>query len=133
MITKTPTIFTGTGRRKTASARVRIFPGTGKFTVNQRELTTHLKVERFAKFAAAPLATVSLASAYDVEVEVTGGGNTGQAGAIAHGLARALQRMNPELRSPLKKAGHLTRDGREKERKKSGQPGARKRFQFSKR
>jgi small subunit ribosomal protein S9 len=133
MISKSDNIFLGTGRRKTATARVRLFPGTGKITVNGRDLATHLKVERFVKMASAPLATTSLASSYDVIVEVSGGGNVGQAGAISLGMARALQSMNPELRSPLKKAGHLTRDGREKERKKSGQPGARKRFQFSKR
>ncbi|HTB62318.1 MAG TPA: 30S ribosomal protein S9 [Opitutales bacterium] len=133
MISKTDNIFVGTGRRKTATARVRLFPGTGKITVNGRDLTTHLKVERFAKMASAPLTTASVAGSYDVIAEVSGGGNVGQAGAISLGVARALQRMNPELRSPLKKAGHLTRDGREKERKKSGQPGARRRFQFSKR
>jgi small subunit ribosomal protein S9 len=133
MIAKPDTIFLGTGRRKTASARVRLFPGTGKVTVNDRDIVTHLKVERLIKQATAPLATVNLAGSYDVDVVVHGGGSVGQAGAIAHGLARALQRLNPDLRPPLKKAGHLTRDGREKERKKSGQPGARKRFQFSKR
>lgn len=133
MISKTDTVFRGTGRRKTASARVRLFPGTGKVTVNDRDIATHLKVERFVKMAVAPLTTASVAGSYDVVVEVSGGGNVGQAGAISLGIARALQRMNPELRSPLKKAGQLTRDGREKERKKSGQPGARRRFQFSKR
>ena len=133
MISKTDTVFRGTGRRKTASARVRLFPGTGKVTVNDRDIATHLKVERFVKMAVAPLTTASVAGSYDVVVEVSGGGNVGQAGAISLGIARALQRMNPELRFPLKKAGQLTRDGREKERKKSGQPGARRRFQFSKR
>ncbi len=83
--------------------------------------------------ATAPLTVTNLASSYDIVVDVSGGGNVGQAGAISLGIARALQKMNPELRSPMKKAGLLTRDGREKERKKSGQPGARKRFQFSKR
>jgi small subunit ribosomal protein S9 len=133
MISKTDNIFIGTGRRKTATARVRLLPGTGKVTVNGRDIATHLKVERFVKMATAPLTTVSLAGSFDVVVEVSGGGNVGQAGAISLGIARALQRSNAELRLPLKKAGLMTRDGREKERKKSGQPGARKRFQFSKR
>jgi len=133
MIMKPETTFRGTGRRKTSTARVRLFPGSGKFTVNNRELATHLKVERFVKMATAPLTVTNLASSYDIVVDVSGGGNVGQAGAISLGIARALQKMNPELRSPMKKAGLLTRDGREKERKKSGQPGARKRFQFSKR
>ncbi len=133
MISKTDTVFRGTGRRKTATARVRVFPGSGKVTVNDRDIATHLKVERFVKMATAPLTTANVASSYDVVVEVTGGGNVGQAGAISLGIARALQRLNPELRAPMKKAGQLTRDGREKERKKSGQPGARRRFQFSKR
>ena len=133
MISKPETIFLGTGRRKTSTARVRVFPGEGKITVNDRDIATHLKVERFVKMATAPLTAAAVAGSYDVVVEVSGGGNVGQAGAISLGIARALQRMNPELRAPLKKAGHLTRDGREKERKKSGQPGARKRFQFSKR
>ncbi len=130
---KTDTLFTGTGRRKTATAQVRLFPGTGKMTVNGIDVTAYLKVERLIKQATAPLTITSLTSAHDVIVEVRGGGNVGQAGAIAHGLARALQRMNPELRPPLKKAGQITRDPREKERKKPGRPGARKRFQFSKR
>ena len=130
---KSETVFRGTGRRKTASARVRLFPGTGKVTVNNRDVATHLKVERLIKMATAPLTTANVATSYDVVVVVIGGGNVGQAGAIAHGLARALQRLNPEFRSPLKKAGMLTRDGREKERKKPGRPGARRRFQFSKR
>ncbi len=133
MISKTDNIFIGTGRRKTATARVRLLPGSGKVTVNGRDLAEHLKVERFIKQATAPLTTANLASSFDVVVEVSGGGNVGQAGAICLGIARALQRSNAELRPVLKKAGHLTRDGREKERKKSGQPGARKRFQFSKR
>jgi small subunit ribosomal protein S9 len=130
---KAETLFTGTGRRKTASARVRLMPGTGKMTVNGIDVTAYLKVERLIKQATAPLTITSLAGAHDVIVDVRGGGNVGQAGAIAHGLARALQRMNPELRPPLKKAGQITRDPREKERKKPGRPGARRRFQFSKR
>ncbi|MGA2052624.1 MAG: 30S ribosomal protein S9 [Opitutales bacterium] len=126
-------VFYGTGRRKTASARVRIFSGSGKVTVNNRELAAYLKVERLIKQATAPLVAVELASSFDVEVAVAGGGPVGQAGAIALGIARALQRSNAELRPALKKPGYLSRDPRAKERKKPGRPGARRRFQFSKR
>jgi small subunit ribosomal protein S9 len=133
MSLRTDTTFYGTGRRKTAAARVRIFTGSGKVTVNNRELAAYLKVERLIKQAVAPLAAVNLAASFDVEVSVAGGGPVGQAGAIALGIARALQRSNPELRPALKKPGHLSRDGRAKERKKPGRPGARRRFQFSKR
>ena len=126
-------IFTGTGRRKTATARVRLFEGTGKLTVNGREFDRYFSHENFAKQAYAPLITIDMKEKVDVIVNVAGGGVAGQAGAVAHGIARALQKMNIELRPALKKAGHLRRDPREKERKKAGQPGARKRFQFSKR
>lgn len=127
------TIFLGTGRRKTATARVRLTEGTGKLVANGSDFETYFSHENFAKVAFRPLLTVELRDKVDVEVNVTGGGVTGQAGATAHGIARALQKLNPELRAALKKAGHLKRDPREKERKKPGQPGARKRFQFSKR
>jgi small subunit ribosomal protein S9 len=127
------TVFIGTGRRKTATARVRITEGSGKLVANGRDFEAYFSHENFAKQAYRPLLTVELKDKIDVEVNVVGGGVTGQAGAVAHGIARALQRMNPELRPALKKAGHLMRDPREKERKKPGQPGARKRFQFSKR
>jgi small subunit ribosomal protein S9 len=133
MSLRTENTFFGTGRRKSASARVRIFAGTGKVTVNNRELAHYLKLERLIKKATLPLTTVELASSFDVEVSVAGGGPVGQADAIALGLARALQRSNAELRPALKKPGLLSRDGRIKERKKPGQPGARRRFQFSKR
>ena len=126
-------IFLGTGRRKTSTARVRIVEGSGKLLVNEREFEKYFSHENFAKQAYAPLLTVELRDKIDVVANVQGGGVAGQAGAVAHGIARALQKLNPELRSPLKKAGHLKRDPREKERKKAGQPGARKRFQFSKR
>jgi small subunit ribosomal protein S9 len=125
--------FTGTGRRKTATARVRLTEGSGKLVANGREFESYFSHENFAKQAYAPLLTVELRDKIDVVANVDGGGVAGQAGAVAHGIARALQKMNPELRAPLKKAGHLKRDPREKERKKAGQPGARKRFQFSKR
>jgi small subunit ribosomal protein S9 len=127
------TIFTGTGRRKTSTARVRITEGSGKLTVNGREFESYFSHDNFAKQAYAPLLTVDLKEKIDVTANVAGGGVAGQAGAVAHGIARALQKMNAELRPALKKAGHIRRDPREKERKKAGQPGARKRFQFSKR
>ncbi len=127
------TIFTGTGRRKTSTARVRITEGSGKLTVNGRNFESYFSHDNFAKQAYAPLLTVDLREKIDVTANVAGGGVAGQAGAVAHGIARALQKMNAELRPALKKAGHIRRDPREKERKKAGQPGARKRFQFSKR
>ena len=126
-------IFTGTGRRKTSTARVRITEGSGKLLVNGRQFESYFSHDNFAKQAYAPLLTVDLREKIDVTANVTGGGVAGQAGAVAHGIARALQKMNAELRPALKKAGHIRRDPREKERKKAGQPGARKRFQFSKR
>jgi small subunit ribosomal protein S9 len=127
------TTFTATGRRKTASARVRLVAGTGKLVANGREFDRYFSHDNFSKQAFAPLLTVELREKVDVTANVVGGGVAGQAGAVAHGIARALQKMNPELRVALKKAGHLERDDRMKERKKPGQPGARKRFQFSKR
>jgi len=128
----TATIVT-TGRRKTATARIRLVAGTGKLVANGREFDRYFSHDNFSKQAYAPLLTVELRDKVDVTANVTGGGVSGQAGAVAHGIARALQKLNPELRAALKKAGHLKRDPREKERKKPGQPGARKRFQFSKR
>ncbi|MBI5382069.1 MAG: 30S ribosomal protein S9 [Opitutae bacterium] len=133
MSTTAANVFLGTGRRKTATARVRLTEGTGKIAINDREAEAYFSHENFAKLATAPLQTVSLRDKVDVVANVAGGGVSGQAEAVAHGIARALQKLNPELRAALKKAGHLTRDPREKERKKAGQPGARKRFQFSKR
>jgi small subunit ribosomal protein S9 len=126
-------VFTGTGRRKTSTARVRITDGSGKLLVNGRQFESYFSHDNFAKQAYAPLLTVNLREKIDVTANVMGGGVSGQAGAVAHGIARALQKMNAELRPALKKAGHIRRDPREKERKKAGQPGARKRFQFSKR
>lgn len=126
-------VFMGTGRRKTATARVRITEGTGKLTVNGAEFDRYFSHDNFSRQAYAPLLTTELREKIDVTANVSGGGVAGQAGAVAHGIARALQKLNPELRAALKQAGHLTRDPREKERKKPGQPGARKRFQFSKR
>ena len=126
-------VYSATGRRKTATARVRVIEGSGKLVANGRDFESYFSHENFAKQAYAPLLTVELREKVDVTVNVVGGGVSSQAGATAHGIARALQKMNPELRAALKKAGHITRDPREKERKKPGQPGARKRFQFSKR
>jgi small subunit ribosomal protein S9 len=127
------TVFLGTGRRKTAVARIQLIPGSGKLTVNGRTFERYFSHENFAKLAYAPLITSDHREKVDITANVMGGGVSGQAGAVAHGIARALQKMNLELRPALKKAGHLKRDPREKERKKAGQPGARKRFQFSKR
>jgi small subunit ribosomal protein S9 len=126
-------IFLATGRRKSSTARVRIVEGTGKLVVNKRDFENYFSHENFAKQAYAPLLTVEMRDKIDVIANVAGGGVAGQAGAVAHGIARALQKLNAELRPALKKAGHIKRDPREKERKKPGQPGARKRFQFSKR
>ncbi len=133
MSAETTNVFAATGRRKTATARVRITPGSGKFIANNRDFDTYFSHENFAKAAYAPLLTVEKKDEIDVVANVHGGGPAGQAGAVAHGVARALEKMDAELRPPLKKAGHLKRDPRQKERKKAGQPGARKRFQFSKR
>lgn len=133
MTAETTTIFAATGRRKTATARVRITAGSGKFTANERDFEVYFAHENFAKAAYAPLLTVEMKDQVDITANVHGGGTAGQAGAVAHGVARALEKMDAELRAPLKKAGHLKRDPRQKERKKAGQPGARKRFQFSKR
>lgn len=132
MATETTT-YLGTGRRKTSTARVRVTDGTGKFEVNGKEIDAYFRHESFSRTAGRPLALTELKDQLDVRATVQGGGVNGQAGAISHGIARALLKYNIELRGQLKKAGLLTRDPREKERKKAGQPGARKRFQFSKR
>ena len=133
MAKKVGNVYVGTGRRKTSVARVRLTEGTGKLTVNGREFAEYHGTDYLRKLAIAPLDEVDKTGDVNVVIKVVGGGSVGQAGAVAHGLARALEKMDPELRSPLKKAGHLRRDPRKKERKKTGQPGARKRFQFSKR
>ena len=122
-----------TGRRKVASSRVWLVPGTGKMTVNGRDVADYFHRETLIKQAKAPLFTVEAADKFDVFATVRGGGESGQAGAIRHGLARALTLENPEWRTPIKRAGFLTRDARMKERKKYGRPAARKRFQYSKR
>ena len=125
--------YVAVGRRKEASARVRLTRGSGQFSVNGKDLTEHCYSDELSNHALAPLNEVEMRDEIDLKITVKGGGPNGQAIAIAHGIARALQKMNPELRSPLKKAGHLKRDPRAKERKKVGRPGARKKFQFSKR
>ena len=127
------TEFTATGRRKTSTARVRIRPGSGDFIINNRDISDYCSTEQQKKAVLGPLVSVEKVGELDITVIVRGGGGTGQSGAIRHGLSRALEKMDGELRSPLKKAGHLRRDPRKIERKKPGRPGARKRFQFSKR
>ncbi len=122
-----------TGRRKTATAQVRLVPGSGKILVNKRDFQDYFVTEAQRGLALQPLQVTSTAGKYDIHVTVRGGGPNGQAGAVRHGLARALCVADINLRPALKLAGCLTRDARMKERKKYGQPGARKRFQFSKR
>jgi small subunit ribosomal protein S9 len=122
-----------TGRRKESVARVRLVPGTGTIIVNGRPLDEYFGRETSKMILVEPLKLVDQMGKMDVFVNANGGGLSGQAGAIRHGISRALVGLNPEWRSALKKAGFLTRDARAVERKKYGQPGARKRFQFSKR
>ena len=123
----------GTGRRKTAVARVRIFPGDGKFLVNKREVSAYFPEEKDRLLVRAPLEVAGITGKLDVLVRVDGGGISGQAGAIALGLGRALKKSDPSFEQRLRQAGFLTRDPRMVERKKYGQRGARRRFQFSKR
>jgi len=123
----------GTGRRKTSTARVILRPGTGNFTVNGQKLEQYFFDETHRMLVKRPLEASDTLHKFDILVRVQGGGMHGQAGAVQHGVARALVEFSTELRGLLKKEGFLTRDPRMKERKKYGQPGARKRFQFSKR
>ncbi len=123
----------GTGRRKTATARVYLRPGTGQIRVNSRSFEDYFRSDVQKMVIRQPLVITESAEKLDVLVRVRGGGATGQAGAVRHGISRALIEFDPALRPKLKAAGFLTRDPREVERKKYGQPGARKRFQFSKR
>ena len=125
--------FYGTGRRKTSVARVFLRPGQGRIMVNRRTFEDYFPRESLRLIVAQPLELTGTATQLDVLVNVNGGGLSGQAGAVRHGISRALLEFNGELRPQLKRAGFLTRDPRMKERKKYGQPGARKRFQFSKR
>jgi small subunit ribosomal protein S9 len=123
----------GTGRRKSATARVFIRPGTGEITVNKRKFEDYFKNETHRMVIRQPLHLTDSVNKFDVLVNVDGGGIAGQAGAVRHGITRALLDLNPDFRPRLKKAGFVTRDPRAKERKKYGQKGARARFQFSKR
>lgn len=125
--------FYGTGRRKTSIARVWIRPGAGRFVINRRTFEDYFPRETLRMIIAQPLQVTNTAGQFDVLATVIGGGPTGQAGAVRHGLARALVRFDENLRQVLKKAGLLTRDPRMRERKKYGQPGARQKFQYSKR
>jgi len=123
----------GTGRRKSSVARVRIRPGTGKFTINKRDATTYFVHEAHRQAILTPLEAANMLKSWDVFVNVGGGGYGGQAGAVVMGLARALSKAAPEVDQALRDQGMMTRDARMKERKKPGQRGARARFQFSKR
>lgn len=125
--------YSGTGRRKSSVARVRLVPGDGKVIVNGRNVDEYFNLETLRAILKQPLVTTETEGRYDVLVNVSGGGFTGQAGAIRHGVARALLKADPEYRPALKKAGFLTRDPRMKERKKYGLKGARRAPQFSKR
>ena len=125
--------YRGTGRRKKAIARVRLVPGTGKININERDLEDYIKYETLRNVVREPLMITDTMGQYDVLVNVKGGGYTGQAGAIRHGISRALLQVDNELRPLLKKAGFLTRDSRMKERKKYGLKAARRAPQFSKR
>ena len=125
--------FLGTGRRKTSVARVRLAAGSGKITVNGREFEAYFPTENLRGHATRPLTLTETAAKFDVRINVQGGGPSGQSGAVRHGIARALLQADPNLRPTLKADGLLTRDSRMKERKKYGQPGARKRYQYSKR
>ncbi|HMT08823.1 MAG TPA: 30S ribosomal protein S9 [Pyrinomonadaceae bacterium] len=125
--------YYGTGRRKTSTARVYLRPGSGKITVNKREFDAYFPNEALRMIIRQPLTLTEQVEKFDILVTVDGGGTAGQAGAVRHGITRALMEFNSDLRPSLKKAGLVTRDPRQKERKKYGQKGARARFQFSKR
>lgn len=125
--------YYGTGRRKNSVARVYLVPGTGKITINKRDIEEYFGLETLKVITKQPLVLTDLLTKFDVLVTVKGGGYTGQAGAIRHGISRALLEVDIELRGALKKAGYLTRDPRMKERKKYGLKGARRAPQFSKR
>ena len=125
--------YYGTGRRKSSVARVRVYPGTGKITINDRDIDNYFGLETLKLIVRQPLNLTGTTEKFDIVVRVAGGGVTGQAGAIRHGLSRALLQFDENLRPALKKAGFLTRDPRMKERKKYGLKGARRAPQFSKR
>ena len=125
--------YYGTGRRKTSTARVYLRPGSGDIVVNRRPFDSYFPNEALRMIIRQPLRLTDTAGKFDILVNVDGGGTAGQAGAVRHGITRALMEFNADLRPALKKAGLVTRDPRQKERKTYGQQGARKRFQFSKR
>ncbi|HBE82240.1 MAG: 30S ribosomal protein S9 [Blastocatellia bacterium] len=125
--------YYGTGRRKTSTARVYLRPGSGDIVVNRRPFDNYFPNEALQMIIRQPLSLTDTLGKFDILVNVDGGGTAGQAGAVRHGITRALMEFNADLRPALKKAGLVTRDPRQKERKKYGQKGARKRFQFSKR
>ena len=125
--------YYGTGRRKSSVARVRLIPGEGRIIINDRKIEEYIPFEALREVVKQPLVVTETTNSYDVLVNVKGGGYTGQAGAIRHGIARALLEVDPENRPGLKRAGLLTRDSRMKERKKYGLKGARRASQFSKR
>jgi small subunit ribosomal protein S9 len=125
--------YYGTGRRKTSTARVYLRPGNGEIKVNRRAFEEYFPNEALRMIINQPLRLTDTVGKFDILINVLGGGNAGQAGAVRHGITRALLEFNQDLRPTLKKAGLITRDPRKKERKKYGQKGARARFQFSKR
>ena len=129
----TPAQYLGTGKRKTSVARVILRPGDGDTWINGKKIEEYFPRQVHRMLATAPLKTAGLEGQYDLRVRVHGGGPSGQAGAVRHGISRALLEFDVNLRPALKRAGLLTRDPRMRERKKYGQPGARKRFQYSKR
>jgi len=129
----TQAVFQGTGRRKRSIARVFLSSGKGDILINNRLYTEYLGRPTLATIVRQPLEAIDDVKGYDIKVNVAGGGLTGQAGAIRLGIARALLQINEDFRTPLRQAGFLTRDARKVERKKYGQPGARKRYQYSKR
>lgn len=129
----TQAVFQGTGRRKRSIARVYLSSGKGNILINNRPFQDYLRRPTLATIVRQPLEAVGDIDGYDIKVNVMGGGLTGQAGAIRLGIARALLQINEDFRTPLRQAGFLTRDARKVERKKYGQPGARKRYQYSKR
>ena len=133
MTTDTQERYYGTGRRKAAVARVWMTPGSGQISINGRGVEDFFPRATNILVLMQPLVLTENEEKFDIKVNVHGGGGTGQAAAVRHGISRALLQYDGELRPPLKKAGYLTRDARVKERKKYGQPGARKRYQFSKR
>ena len=126
-------VYYATGKRKTAIARTWMKPGSGVITVNDRELDDYFRVGTAKTIMLQPLVLTNTRDSFDIRVKVIGGGISGQAGAIRHGITRALMMVDPDLRQSLKRAGFVTRDSRVKERKKYGQKGARARYQFSKR